>query len=92
VGTLIVIAVTKAVTGGLRVERDEEIQGLDNALHGERGFEIACIKNLIFGETSIALSAINNRRLKNEEDRGHRQTLSNWTMSKRPSTRSASRG
>ncbi len=41
VGTLIVIYVTKTVTGGLRVERDDEIQGLDNALHGERGFEIA---------------------------------------------------
>jgi len=41
VGTLIVITVTKALTGGLRVERDNEIQGLDNALHGERGFEIA---------------------------------------------------
>ncbi len=41
VGTLIVIVVTKVLTGGLRVERDEEIQGLDNALHGERGFEIA---------------------------------------------------
>ena len=41
VGTLIVIAATKLLTGGLRVERDEEIQGLDNALHGERGFEIA---------------------------------------------------
>ncbi len=41
VGTLIVITVTKALTGGLRVERDDEIQGLDNALHGERGFEIA---------------------------------------------------
>ncbi|MBR9984559.1 MAG: ammonium transporter [Desulfosarcina sp.] len=41
VGTLIVIAVTKVLTGGLRVERDDEIQGLDNTLHGERGFEIA---------------------------------------------------
>jgi Amt family ammonium transporter len=41
VGTLIVITVTKALTGSLRVERDDEIQGLDNALHGERGFEIA---------------------------------------------------
>ena len=41
VGTLIVIYVTKTITGGLRVERDDEIQGLDNALHGERGFEIA---------------------------------------------------
>ena len=41
VGTLIVIYVTKTITGGLRVERDDEVQGLDNALHGERGFEIA---------------------------------------------------
>lgn len=40
-GTLIVIYVTKILTGGLRVEREDEIQGLDNALHGERGFEIA---------------------------------------------------
>jgi len=40
-GTLIVIFVTKILTGGLRVEREDEIQGLDNALHGERGFEIA---------------------------------------------------
>lgn len=40
VGTFIVITITKALTGGLRVERDEEILGLDNALHGERGFEI----------------------------------------------------
>ena len=40
VGTLIIVFITKALTGGLRVDRDEEIQGLDNALHGERGFEI----------------------------------------------------
>ena len=40
VGTLIVVFVTKAITGGLRVDGEEEIQGLDNALHGERGFEI----------------------------------------------------
>ena len=40
IGTLIVVFVTKALAGGLRVEGDEEIQGLDNALHGERGFEI----------------------------------------------------
>jgi ammonium transporter, Amt family len=40
VGTLIVVFVTKAITGGLRVDGDEEIQGLDNSLHGERGFEI----------------------------------------------------
>ena len=40
VGTLIVVTITKALTGGIRVERDEEIIGLDNSLHGERGFEI----------------------------------------------------
>ncbi len=40
VGTVIVIFITKAITGGIRVERDDEIAGLDNALHGERAFEI----------------------------------------------------
>jgi len=40
VGTLIVIYVTKIVTGGLRVEENEEIEGLDNAIHGERAFEL----------------------------------------------------
>jgi Amt family ammonium transporter len=39
--TMIVVFITRVATGGLRVERDEEIQGLDNAIHGERGFEIA---------------------------------------------------
>jgi Amt family ammonium transporter len=40
VGTLIVVYLTRFITGGLRVERDEEIQGLDSSLHGERAFEI----------------------------------------------------
>ena len=40
VGTLIVIFVTKAVTGGLRVEEEDEIKGLDSSIHGERAFEI----------------------------------------------------
>jgi Amt family ammonium transporter len=40
VGTLIVIAITRLATRGLRVERDDEIQGLDNSQHGERAFEI----------------------------------------------------
>jgi len=40
VGTLIVVYITKFVTGGLRVELDQEIEGLDSALHGERAFEI----------------------------------------------------
>jgi len=40
IGTLVVVYVTKIVTGGLRVEEDEEVQGLDNAIHGERAFEL----------------------------------------------------
>ncbi len=40
VGTLIVVLITRLLTGGLRVEQEDEIQGLDNALHGERAFEI----------------------------------------------------
>ncbi|MFH1102585.1 MAG: ammonium transporter [Pseudomonadota bacterium] len=41
VGTLIVVVVTRWITGGLRVEKDDEIRGLDGSVHGERGFEIA---------------------------------------------------
>jgi Amt family ammonium transporter len=41
VATLVVVYVTKALAGGLRVDGDNEIEGLDSALHGERGFEIA---------------------------------------------------
>ena len=40
VGTLVVVYVTKAITGGLRVSEEEEVLGLDNAIHGERAFEI----------------------------------------------------
>lgn len=40
VGTLIVVYITKFITGGLRVDEENEIMGLDNALHGERAFEI----------------------------------------------------
>jgi len=40
VGTLAVVYVTKAVTGGLRVEEENEIEGLDSSIHGERAFEI----------------------------------------------------
>jgi Amt family ammonium transporter len=29
------------LTGGLRVDEESEVSGLDNAVHGERGFEIA---------------------------------------------------
>ncbi|MEZ4527947.1 MAG: ammonium transporter [Desulfobacterales bacterium] len=38
--TLIVVYLTKLLTGGIRVEHDQEVQGLDGAVHGERGFEI----------------------------------------------------
>jgi Amt family ammonium transporter len=40
VGTLIVTYITKLLTGGLRVEEESEVIGLDNSLHGERAFEI----------------------------------------------------
>ena len=40
-GTYVVILITRALSGGLRVSREVEIEGLDSALHGERGFEIA---------------------------------------------------
>ncbi len=40
VGTIIVVAVTRLLTGGLRIDKDSEIEGLDSAFHGERGFEI----------------------------------------------------
>jgi len=40
VATLIVIYVTKILTGGLRVEKNHELEGLDNSIHGERAFEI----------------------------------------------------
>ncbi len=40
VGTLIVIYITKAITGGIRVDEEDEIQGLDSSIHGERAFEL----------------------------------------------------
>ena len=40
IGTTVLIYITKFITGGLRVDPDSEIEGLDSALHGERGFEI----------------------------------------------------
>jgi Amt family ammonium transporter len=40
VGTMIVITITRLATNGLRVDRDDEIMGLDNSQHGERAFEI----------------------------------------------------
>lgn len=40
VGTFCVAYLTKLITGGLRVDQEDEIAGLDNAQHGERAFEI----------------------------------------------------
>jgi Amt family ammonium transporter len=40
IGTIMVVYVTKLITVGLRVEEENEIEGLDNAIHGERAFEI----------------------------------------------------
>ncbi len=39
-GILVVVYVTRWLTGSLRVEADSEIVGLDNSIHGERAFEI----------------------------------------------------
>ena len=40
VGTFVLVHVTRLVTGGLRVDKEEEIVGLDSSIHGERAFEI----------------------------------------------------
>ena len=40
IGTFVIIYITKFVTGGLRVDKESEIIGLDNAIHGERAFEM----------------------------------------------------
>ena len=41
IATFVVLMVTKITTGGLRVPEENEIEGLDSALHGERAFEIS---------------------------------------------------
>ncbi len=38
--TFIIVKVTGALTGGLRVSQDEEITGIDLASHGERGYDL----------------------------------------------------
>jgi len=40
IGTLVLVYVTKALAGGLRVDEEKEVAGLDSAVHGERAFEI----------------------------------------------------
>ncbi len=40
IGTVIVVYVTQFITHGLRVDPENEIEGLDSSIHGERAFEI----------------------------------------------------
>jgi len=40
IGTIIVVFITKIITNGIRVDEVEEVEGLDQAIHGERAFEI----------------------------------------------------
>ena len=40
IGTIIVVWAVKWITGGIRVDEEVEVRGLDNAVHGERAFEI----------------------------------------------------
>jgi Amt family ammonium transporter len=41
IGTFFVFMVTKILTHGIRVSPEDEIEGLDSAVHGERAFEIS---------------------------------------------------
>jgi len=41
IGTLCVLMVTKYLTHGIRVTAEDEIEGLDSAIHGERAFDIS---------------------------------------------------
>lgn len=40
VGTWLIVTVIGWITGGIRVEAENEVEGLDSALHGERAFEL----------------------------------------------------
>lgn len=40
VATLMVIYLTSLLTGGLRVNAEDEVSGLDNTIHGERAFDL----------------------------------------------------
>ncbi len=40
IGTFVVVYITKFITKGIRVEKESEMAGLDQSIHGERGFEI----------------------------------------------------
>ena len=38
--TVVILKITGLLTGGLRVDEDQEIEGLDLASHGERGYDL----------------------------------------------------
>ncbi len=40
VATTVVVLITKMITGGLRVDEESEVKGLDTSVHGERAFEL----------------------------------------------------
>ena len=40
VATFIILKVAGALTGGIRVPNDDEVEGLDLAAHGERGYDL----------------------------------------------------
>ena len=39
-GTFVLVKITSAITNGLRVDDEEELKGLDIAIHTEKGFEL----------------------------------------------------
>jgi len=41
IGTVVVVLMTRLLTGDIRVETEDEIQGLDHSVHGERAFDMA---------------------------------------------------
>lgn len=40
IGTLVIVYLTRFITRGLRVTAEDEVVGLDSAIHGERAFEL----------------------------------------------------
>ena len=38
IGTMVIVLITKATTRGIRVDEENEVQGLDSSIHGERAF------------------------------------------------------
>ena len=40
IATFIIVKITGVLTGGLRVDREDELTGLDLATHGERGYDL----------------------------------------------------